>query len=43
MIVHLPNLLLFGSNIDEVIRSVLKIFFFQDKISQVQKRIKTQV
>ena len=32
---------LFSSNIDEVIRSVLKILlFFYDKISQVQKSIK---
>ena len=31
-----------SSNINEVIRSVLNIFFFYDKISQVQKSIKTQ-
>ena len=31
-----------SSNINEVIRSVLNNFFFYDKISQVQKSIKTQ-
>ena len=34
----------FSSNINEVIRPVLNfLFFFYDKISQVQKSIKTQV
>ena len=31
-----------SSNINKVIRSVLNFFFFYDKISQVQKSIKTQ-